>query len=392
MYVEVGLAGRWMGLLGKPEFRDVAVKPTVSVFIPVYEGSDLLEPLLEELTGDNCESVEIFVVIDKPNEESLRIVERFRGRVHFLLNSERRGKVEALSSAVKLSKGELLVFLDADVVVGDGADFFRFVREALAEADIVDLKKKILPDSFISRMVNYEYVGSNFASYLFSRLVGRCIGIGGTAFAIKRESFEEVGGFSKVVSEDLDLAFKTLLKNKRFKYEGRVEIYTRAPSTWKGWLKQRKRWGIGTGLWIKENWKKLVRHIAKYPHVAFPCAVMIFPTVAPLLLGYMCFPLSELQFQKLVPAVLAAQLNIQVPEVVSSSLLSAIFMGLTNFLFGFFAFSTIFYAISKKFGFRFNIAEFLIYYFVYQPIATMVLFVGILRAFIFQNHELDWKV
>jgi cellulose synthase/poly-beta-1,6-N-acetylglucosamine synthase-like glycosyltransferase len=367
-------------------------RPNISVFIPVYEGSDLLEALLEKLTDDKCD-VEFFVVIDKPNGDSLRVAERFRNRVHFILNEERLGKVEALNRAVKFSSGEILVFLDADVIVNDAVKFFKIVQADLADADIVDLKKKILPSSFISRMVNYEFVGSNFASYLFSKLVGKCIGIGGTAFAIRRETFEEVGGFSRVVSEDLDLAVKTLLKNKRFKYEGRVEVYTAAPSTWRSWLNQRKRWGVGTGLWIKENWRKLIRYIAKYPHVAFPCAVMVFPTVIPFLLGYACSSLLEKQLQNMVPTVLAAQLSsLQISKVISSSLLSIILTFLTNFVLGFAVFSIVFYLVSRRLGFRFNIAEFMVYYFIYQPIATLVLFAGILKAFMFQDHKLDWKV
>lgn len=138
----------------------------ISVFIPVYEGSEFLEPLLEKLTSDGCEDKEIFVAIDKPNEESVRVLERYRGKVHFLLSNERRGKAEALNSAVKMSHGEILVFLDADVKIGDCKDFLEAIRREMAETDILDLKKKIISDSFISRMVNYEYAGSNFASYL----------------------------------------------------------------------------------------------------------------------------------------------------------------------------------------------------------------------------------
>ncbi|MEM2280818.1 MAG: glycosyltransferase, partial [Candidatus Bathyarchaeia archaeon] len=91
-------------------FSPVDVRPTVSIFIPVYEGSELLEPLLEKLTEGVCSGLEIFVIIDKPNKESLKVVERFGGKARFLLNGERRGKVEALNSAVKLSSGEILVF------------------------------------------------------------------------------------------------------------------------------------------------------------------------------------------------------------------------------------------------------------------------------------------
>jgi len=77
--------------------------------------------------------------------------------------------------------------------------------------------------------------------------------VGGTAFAIRRETFEEVGGFARVVSEDLDLAAKAFFLNKRFKFTDKAEVYTKAPSKWRGWFAQRKRWDIGTGLWIKTH-------------------------------------------------------------------------------------------------------------------------------------------
>ncbi|MEM3783487.1 MAG: glycosyltransferase family 2 protein [Candidatus Bathyarchaeia archaeon] len=367
-------------------------KATISVFIPVYEGSELLEPLLEKLTSDSCENKEIFVAIDKPNAESVRVSERYQGKVHFFLSNQRRGKVEALNSAVKMSHGEILVFLDADVKISDCKDFLENIRREMMETDILDLKKKIIPDSFVSRMVNYEYTGSNFASYLYSKLVRKCFCIGGTAFAIRREAFEEVGGFSKVVSEDLDLALKTLLKNKQFKYAEEIEVYTKAPSNWKSWFNQRKRWGIGTGLWIKEHWKRLVRYIAKYPHAALPCAIILFPTFFPLLLNYICSVFLDFQILNFIPPVLAAQLNFPLPSVISVSVLSIIFTGLANFFLGFIAFAAIFYTVSKRLNFRFNIAEFLIYYFVYQPMSALVLLVGILRAFLSSNHKLDWKV
>ncbi|MEM2103787.1 MAG: glycosyltransferase family 2 protein [Candidatus Bathyarchaeia archaeon] len=364
----------------------------ISVFIPVYEGSDLLESLLEKLAADEYECKEIFVAIDEPNSESLRVAERFSGKVHFLLNSERRGKVESLNRAVEMSSGDILVFLDADVKIGNCKSFLENVRREMADADIIDLKKKIIPGSFISRMVNYEYVSSNFASYLYSKFLQRCFCICGSSFAVRRNVFEEVGGFSRVLSEDFDLAVKTLLKNRRFKYAEKVEVYTKAPPNWKSWLSQRKRWGIGTGLWIKEHWRKLVKYIAKYPYAALPCAFILFPTIVPLFLCYFCMIFLDLHFYSLIPAVLAAKLSFSPPPIISSSFSPIFLTGLMNMFLGYLGFAAIFYAVSKKLNFEFNIAEFLVYYFVYQPIAILILLVGIARAFASPNHELDWKV
>jgi cellulose synthase/poly-beta-1,6-N-acetylglucosamine synthase-like glycosyltransferase len=66
-----------------------------------------------------------------------------------------------------------------------------------------------------------------------------------------------------VVSEDLDIAVKTLLKNKEFKYTEKVEVYTKAPSSWRSWLAQRKRWGIGAGLWLRKHGRNLIKYVKK---------------------------------------------------------------------------------------------------------------------------------
>jgi biofilm PGA synthesis N-glycosyltransferase PgaC len=254
---------------GQSGDADNSVSGRISVFIPVYRNSDLLEDLLEELVSDPYWNREIFIVVDEPAEEVFEIVERFHEKVHFILNNTRKGKVEALNEAVKLSSGEILVFIDADVWLGKCENFLETIALEMKETDILDIKKKILKDSFLSKMVNYEFVGSNFSSYLYSKLVKKCFAVGGTAFAIKREAFEEVGGFAKVISEDLDLAVKAFLRNRRFKFADKIEVYTKAPSNWRCWLVQRKRWGIGTGVWIKTHGGKVVKYIARYPLYRF---------------------------------------------------------------------------------------------------------------------------
>ncbi|MEM3641967.1 MAG: hypothetical protein QXH37_08620, partial [Candidatus Bathyarchaeia archaeon] len=50
--------------------RASARRRKISVFIPVYKGSDLLEALLEELINCAYENKEIFVAMDEPDEKS----------------------------------------------------------------------------------------------------------------------------------------------------------------------------------------------------------------------------------------------------------------------------------------------------------------------------------
>jgi len=364
----------------------------ISVFIPVYEDSDLLEELLEELTNGSYENNEIFVTIDKPNEKSLEVAKKYGDKVNFTLNEQRMGKVDALNSAVEISEGEILVFLDSDVKLGNSKGFLAIIEREMEGVDILDVKKKIVRDSFIPRMVNYEYISSNFGNYLCSRLIKRCFGINGAAFAIKRETFEEVGGFSKVVSEDLDIAVKTLLKDRQFKYTGKVKVCTKAPSTWRSWLTQRKRWGVGAGLWIKNHWRDLIKYMAKYPHAAFPSIIILFPTLIPMVLNYVFSNFLDYKIFDFVLILLATRFSFLIPFLFSASMALVLLASLTNFFISFLLFSALFYSASRKLKLHFNFLEFLIYYFFYQPLAFFTLIVGIITPFFSSKYKVDWKV
>lgn len=367
----------------------VGSRKKISVFIPVYRSADLLCSLLEELTNCAYADKEIFVAIDEPGEKFTNIINKYRGKVNFLLSSERRGKVEALNSAVKSSSGEILVFLDSDVQL-KGGNFLELIEKEMLETDILDFRKEIIVDSFISRMVNYEFLSSNIVSYLYSKLVQRCIGINGAAFAIKREVFEEIGGFSRVVSEDFDLAAKTLFRNKKFKYTEKSEISTKAPSSWRCWFTQRKRWGIGTGLWLKDYWRKFLRYVAKYPHIVIPSLIILFPTFTPIIFNYFFTNFLGYKIPNLIPQFLVVRSSLLVPYIpyIGDLLLTSLTMIFISFI----LFSVFFYAASKKLKLRFNLLEFLIYFLFYQPLAFLILVAGIIMAFFSGKHELDWKV
>jgi cellulose synthase/poly-beta-1,6-N-acetylglucosamine synthase-like glycosyltransferase len=322
------------------------VQGMISIFIPVYEGSDLLAELLETLTNDAYEKKEIIVIIDNPNMKSVEVVKKYQDKVIFILNNCRIGKVNALNNAVRTSKGEILVFLDSDVKIRNSS-FLNDITREINGFDILDIKKGIIRDSFIARMVNYEYLSFNFANYLYSKIVGRCFGINGAAFAIKRETFEEVGGFSKEVSEDLDIAVKTLLKDKRFKYIEGVEVYTKSPSSWRKWFCQRKRWGIGTGLWLKRHWRNLLRYAKKYPYVVVPSILILFPTLIPILLNLIISNFFGYKILGFALMLLATKFNFLISLFFLTSMAIVLITSILNFFINFLIFSLLLCCIQK---------------------------------------------
>jgi hypothetical protein len=61
-------------------------------------------------------------------------------------------------------------------------------------------------------------------------------------------------------------------------------------------------------------------------------------------------------------------------------------------LFSSFATSMVFYLISRKLKFRFNILEFLAYYLIYSPLWLSMVVYGLILAFFSKKPRIDWKV
>ncbi|RJS88116.1 glycosyltransferase family 2 protein [Candidatus Bathyarchaeota archaeon] len=368
--------------------------PTFSIFIPVYRESDLLRPLLERLIADPYKEKEIFVVIDEPTIKSLRLVRDFASSVYFIWNGKRKGKANVLNDLVTKSKGEVLLFLDSDVLIDESSkSFLHKIAEEIADADIVEMKKKVLRDSFVARLASYDYLSFSFTSWFFSRRLGKCLGINGAAFAIRREAFERLGGFRRVVVEDLDIATRAFIEGLRYKFVEDISVSTKAPSSWSKWFEQRKRWGIGGALWFKEYFDNLIKIVKDHPGVLLPCILFIFPSL-PFFLFTLFMP-DDLYIKALYLSmiVLSTQTSLLLPPIAFTSTSLAFMRNLFLMVGSIGAYTTIFYVIARKLGFIFNPVEFMLFYIVYSPLWLLIIIVSLVKVYVgIRKLDVSWKI
>lgn len=369
----------------------------ISVFIPVYRESDLLKQLLSSLLNDSYENKEIFVVIDEPTQKSIDLVKEFSPRgVYFKLNGERRGKANALNEIVEKATGDIFLFLDADVLVDNASEgsFLKTIVKEMENVEIVEIKKKVIRDSFLARMASYDYIGFTVASLYFSKKIKRCLAINGAAFAIKRETFKELGGFRRTICEDLDIATRSFANGARFKFLSDLVVYTKAPSTLREWFNQRKRWAIGAALWVKDNFKILKKAIRKYPRAVALSLLSAFPSI-PLFLISLSIP-NEIFTKALYMLLLLFSTTTSLlifPTALSSVIIPAM-KSLVLLLGSFLGYSVIFYFIARKIKFHFSILEFAVYYFVMAPLWFILVLNGLIKLCINRHGKInvDWKV
>jgi len=96
----------------------MGMKYKISVVIPNYNGLELLQKNLPSVIAETKkydESAEIIVVDDASSDGSVSYIKRNFPKVKLLKHSKNRGFSSAVNSGVKISKGDLLVFLNTDV-------------------------------------------------------------------------------------------------------------------------------------------------------------------------------------------------------------------------------------------------------------------------------------
>jgi cellulose synthase/poly-beta-1,6-N-acetylglucosamine synthase-like glycosyltransferase len=366
----------------------------ISIFIPVYKESNQLASMLHELSAQNV-TKEIFVTVDEPTDEfSQKIKELQFENVKFIINKERIGKVNALNSTMKLSSGKVLLFLDADVQISDDPDFLRKIIMETKTADIVDIKKRVSKGkSLLSKMAYYEYFTFNVSAWLSSKYMHKCPAVNGAAFAIKRETFEKVGGFHKVVAEDIDIATRAFLEDSSFSYANDVEVKNVVYSEWGKWFKQRRRWAIGQALWLKLWYRDLAKKFIKKPQVFLPSLFFLYPSVAIFLLSVIVPNLWMYNSLLIFSLFLSVKFDILMPvflvSLATANLLKILIISLSSF--GLTA--AVFYGFSRKLGFReMKLHELFVYYFFYSNIWIALIIIGSIQVFVFRKKVApDWR-
>lgn len=189
--------------------------PSLSVVIAVYNGADFLKQCLPALAAAADAETEIILVNDGSTDDSAEIGEQFGAKVITL--AEKSGAANARNNGVRQATGEIILFVDADVVVK--AETIRDVRRSFAEN----------PD-YAAIFGSYDDAPGEpdfFSQYrnLMHRFFHQTSGGEADTFwsgfgAVKRVAFLNVGGFDaekfEIPSvEDIELGYRLREKGYR---------------------------------------------------------------------------------------------------------------------------------------------------------------------------------
>lgn len=364
----------------------------LAIIIPVFRTPRRLADLLGALLADPYPHKQIVVAVDGPlNPEIAAALEPFRGRIRVEGDGEHRGKSQTLNRLAPTVAADVFVFLDNDVAFDARPDFLSRLAGRMQTCDLLELPKQADARNWLSDLVAFEFLDYAILAWLFTRLAGHCPAMNGAAFAVRKEWFLRLGGFRRVMHEDIDFAARAFREWARYGFEPALQVRTEVPLTLPDWFRQRKRWALNNLFWLKENLPGVLLHALQSPRLFLSFLIFFLPFLL-IPLFYLALRSGRLDF--LLPAAL---MLIQHVHGLAGVFLTLIHVNLYSegrflsialalaFSFGFH------YAFARGLRFRFKFRPFFLYYFIYSPVWILVNLFFWLRIALLGDLDVDWK-
>ncbi|NWF88055.1 MAG: glycosyltransferase [Ignavibacteriaceae bacterium] len=199
-----------------------------SIIIPTLNEEILLPNLLGQLTEENIRNkfdFEIIISDGGSKDNTLEIAKKFTNKI--LSNNENTKQNIAIgrNTGAKNASGDLLIFLNGDVVINDPYYFFNFLNDSFHKSDYLAFtcdvwiypKEEILSDRIFHTIYNTYFRLLNYAG----------VGMGrGECQVIRKSVFDRIGGYNEqcAAGEDFEL-FKRIRKLGKILYSKSIFVY-----------------------------------------------------------------------------------------------------------------------------------------------------------------------
>lgn len=199
----------------KAEGNRINPNPHISIIIPTLEEEKILPRMLKQFSPEirQANRIELIVSDGGSNDRTLQIASEHNARIVLKKEGERENISIGRNRGAKEARGDILIFLNADVIFEDVGRFFETVDATFLDERIIGAtcNVNIYPEEQRLR----DWMFHNFFNAYFWLLNLAGLGMGrGECHIIRRPVFEKIGGYDPrlAAGEDFDL----FMRLKRF--------------------------------------------------------------------------------------------------------------------------------------------------------------------------------
>lgn len=237
----------------QPGFKELSPQRPVEVLIAARNEERGIAPVLEYLSRQDYAGPIRVTLADNGSTDRTVIRAQRAARRHGVrlrvISEPEAGKHRALNTGLARCKAELVVTVDADTVLHPSAIRLLVARLVSSPSDVVAVAGTVLVRnsraSLWTRLQEWDYF-LGIASVKRMQGLYQSTLVAQGAFSLYRtEAVRRVGGWPDAIGEDIMLTWHLLQREGRVFFEPLSVAFTDAPTTVKGFIRQRSRWARG---------------------------------------------------------------------------------------------------------------------------------------------------
>jgi 1,2-diacylglycerol 3-beta-glucosyltransferase len=230
-------------------------QPSVSIIIPAHNEASVIAKTVEAVMKQNYPNFELWVMDDRSTDNTIEILTALQAklkddRFHFHTRPQDAtpGKSAVLNDALNLTKGKLILVLDADGQISE--QFLTQVVGYFKDENLgaVQVVKTIVNQNqnWLTQCQQVEYVLDISLQSARDWLKTACE-LRGNGQIVRRKAVMEVGGWTEYsVTDDLDLSSKFHATGWQIRFCQGVEVLEEGITKLGPLYKQRLRWAQGS--------------------------------------------------------------------------------------------------------------------------------------------------
>ena len=251
-------------------------KITLTIGIPAYNEAENIGALLVSLNRQQLTAAVIEKVIvysDASTDNTLTVVKRLKNSIiQVILGKKRMGKANAMNMIMKHTTSDILVILDADILIRDVRMIERLVEPIMKEnADLASARvKEYWTKSKFEEILKISMLLKKdiFEAYKQGNNIYTCHGRGR---AFSKKLYSVMRFTENIVAEDAYGYLYTVYSNFKYIFAKNANIHYRLPGTFKDHQKQSVRFIQSYKQLADEFGEEFIKRETRIPlHIVVP--------------------------------------------------------------------------------------------------------------------------
>jgi len=234
--------------------------PPVTIIVPAYNEETGIARTIDSILEADYPYKEVIVVDDGSIDQTYHIASSYKnkfknGSSYAVIHKLNGGKASAINHALRFSKNEIVIIIDADSIINKIA--IKSIVKHFYDENVIAVGGYIRVYNFSNILTNCTALEVLNAWNLIGRafsFLGTVMIVPGALGAFRKKVIVERGFYEKdTLTEDFDLTIKILKTKGKIAFEGSSLSYTDIPNNIKDLYRQRRRWYIG-------NFQTIIKH------------------------------------------------------------------------------------------------------------------------------------